>query len=104
MIPPVQRAIEPAHKALYVFLFLMWIAGTGVMTLKAPFLQTGNGFFGAWFALYASTSLTYKAFQGWDGAEGELSGGGGGGGGQGFNVPEAAVVSKQPDMTPVGAV
>ena len=108
MIPPLERVIEPAHKPIYVFLFLWWIAGCGVMTLKAPFLATGNGFFGAWVAVYASTALTYKSIQGWDGGvEGEITGGaqsfgGGGGGAGGFTPPDPVMPTAQPAV--VGAV
>ena len=39
---------------LSTLLLLMWIPGAGVLTFRAPFLTTGNGYFASWAAFLAS--------------------------------------------------
>mmetsp|Transcript_31985 Transcript_31985/g.67692 ORF Transcript_31985/g.67692 Transcript_31985/m.67692 type:complete len:298 (+) Transcript_31985:326-1219(+) len=42
-------------KICSVFLLVWWIFGTGIITLHAPFVETSNGWFGAWGGLLATT-------------------------------------------------
>jgi hypothetical protein len=44
-------------KYIVLLLFIVWIAGTSVLTMKGPYTQTGNGYFGAWLALVMSWLL-----------------------------------------------
>merc|ERR1712048_1402853 len=45
-----------------LFLLIMWIGGTSLMTVKGPFTVTGNGYFGAWVALMMSWLLAVDYF------------------------------------------
>lgn len=53
-----------------IVLFLIWVAGVGVATFKAPFADTGNGFFASWacfvtsFLLAGSSSRRLRTFLG----------------------------------------
>lgn len=48
---------ERVAKALAVLLALAWIAVAGVLTFRAPFKMTGNGFFASYAGLYMSFQL-----------------------------------------------
>merc|ERR1719336_3768404 len=56
--------------AFAIFLVIWWIGGTGVSTFKAPFSDTGNGFFASWacfitaFLLAGSSSNRLRTFLG----------------------------------------
>jgi len=39
-----------------------WIAAAGVLTFKAPFVFTGNGFFSSWLGLLAALMLAMHEF------------------------------------------
>eukprot|EP01062_Namystynia_karyoxenos_P014513 TRINITY_DN1521_c0_g1_i1.p1 TRINITY_DN1521_c0_g1~~TRINITY_DN1521_c0_g1_i1.p1 ORF type:complete len:539 (+),score=131.27 TRINITY_DN1521_c0_g1_i1:103-1617(+) len=43
--------IESFMKWIALFLAAWWAAGTGCMTFEAPYVHTGNAYFGAWAAL-----------------------------------------------------
>lgn len=48
------RTADKVHANLgfiSLFLAMLWVAGVGVLTFTAPYLNTGNGYFGAWAAL-----------------------------------------------------
>lgn len=53
-----QDAILPL-RVLVSLLLAVWIAGTSVMTVKGPYIHTGNGYFGAWLALTMSWLLAF---------------------------------------------
>ncbi|KAL9187991.1 hypothetical protein ACHAXT_006369 [Thalassiosira profunda] len=48
------RGGHSVQKLCSVFLLLWWIIGTGVITFKAPFVITSNGWFAAWAGLLAT--------------------------------------------------
>jgi hypothetical protein len=60
LLPPLKPFIQPFkfHSAVIVAGF--WIPGAGIMTFTGPFEDTGNGYFAAWIALFASL---YWAFE-----------------------------------------
>lgn len=45
-----------------LLLFAMWIAAAGVLTFRAPFVFTGNGYFSSWFGLLAALMLAMHEF------------------------------------------
>ena len=49
-------------QAIALLLFAMWIAAAGVLTFKAPFVFTGNGFFSSWLGLLAALMLAMHEF------------------------------------------
>jgi len=54
----------PISKAGFVSVLLAvwWIAGAAVMTFDAPFILTGNGYFGTWIATIASCLWAYIVY------------------------------------------
>lgn len=50
-------ADKKRNKFVSVFLFMLWIAGCGVMTMKGPFRSVGNGYISCWIALLTSMQL-----------------------------------------------
>jgi len=50
------------RKTIAVFLSILWICGTAVMTFISPFTETGNGYFGCWAALIGALSITIDAW------------------------------------------
>eukprot|EP00971_Amphidinium_carterae_P199019 3949482-Amphidinium_carterae.1 len=57
-----ENLVAKAMPFVAVFLLCWWIAGTGLMTFEAPFVHTGNGYFGAWLALISAAILCYDTF------------------------------------------
>ena len=53
-------AVNRAMQLIAPFLLFWWIGGTGCMTYKKPFVTTGNGYYGTWACLIASTLLTER--------------------------------------------
>lgn len=47
--------LDKTEKAVSLFLFLWWGIGTGIITFKAPFPTTSNGYFSAWAGFLFST-------------------------------------------------
>jgi hypothetical protein len=45
-----------------LLLTIIWIGGTSLMTMKAPYAVTGNGYFGAWIALLMAWLLAVDYF------------------------------------------
>jgi len=84
-IPSTAGHLQPHNKLVAYCLFVWWVFGVGFLTFKGPFVTTGNGFFGAWLAGYASLAMATDEFQGlndgFDNKYGAMGEGGGGGGG-----------------------
>ena len=53
-------AVNRAMQLIAPFLLFWGIGGTGCMTYKKPFVTTGNGYYGTWACLIASTLLTER--------------------------------------------
>eukprot|EP00873_Tetraselmis_striata_P016373 jgi/Tetstr1/436637/TSEL_025433.t1 len=51
---------------LATFLFVWWIPGAGVTTFSGPFINVGNGYFGAWGAFLSSFLLCHARVAGTD--------------------------------------
>ena len=49
-----------ARRAGSIVLMLLWSAGVGVLTFRAPFLAASNGFFGAWGALLCALAFSFE--------------------------------------------
>mmetsp|Transcript_24852 Transcript_24852/g.48166 ORF Transcript_24852/g.48166 Transcript_24852/m.48166 type:complete len:278 (-) Transcript_24852:232-1065(-) len=47
--------LEKVEKPMSLFLFLWWGVGTGIITFKAPFTITSNGWFSAWAGFIFTT-------------------------------------------------
>ena len=47
--------LDKTEKGVSLFLFLWWGIGTGIITFKAPFPTTSNGYFSAWAGFLFST-------------------------------------------------
>jgi len=47
--------LDKTEKGVSLFLFVWWCIGTGVITFKAPFPATSNGYFSAWGGFLFST-------------------------------------------------
>jgi hypothetical protein len=47
--------LEKIEKPVSLFLFVWWGIGTGVITFRAPFTTTSNGFFAAWAGFLFTT-------------------------------------------------
>jgi len=53
-----REAVAPL-RVLVLLLLIVWLVGTSVMTVKGPYTNTGNGYFGAWLALAMSWLLAF---------------------------------------------
>lgn len=49
-------------KTIAIFLLILWLCGTTVMTFSSPYQETGNGYFGCWAALIGALSITIDAW------------------------------------------
>lgn len=57
VIPQFSSRLQQGFKYIALFLALWWAAGFFVATFDAPYVRTGNGFFGCWVAFATSLVL-----------------------------------------------
>lgn len=57
--------LDKTEKGVSLFLFLWWGIGTGIITFKAPFTTTSNGYFSAWAGFLFAThwALNTESFR-----------------------------------------
>jgi hypothetical protein len=64
-MPNFKKDCSIVQLVMVIFLACLWIAGAGTMTFKRPFKGTlGNGYFGAWIAVFSAVSLLMEALKG----------------------------------------
>ena len=52
-----EKLEQKIAQALALLLLCMWSCAAGVLTFKAPFVKTGNGYFASWVGLLCTLML-----------------------------------------------
>jgi len=61
-VPTHHKQHHHGHRLLATLLFLIWIAGAGVLTFRQPYNVPGNAYYACWLAFVASAYLFFQAF------------------------------------------